>query len=245
MRRLGCAAASQYEIAEHLLVDVIREWQEQWCFGCSDGSSVMAFSQEKSKTPVGYDWYFSSSASGELWLAANWATLLFSHHTAKVPDDTVRVKLINAAQASLVLALQKAFGMSSLNVPSKGAPKGLGDPLDARLLLGFHLGGDSRLLVLLDTTLLDEFFPRVPRTLPIVPRADAIGGMKMQVQASLHFASLAVDDVNGLGVGDVLQSGVSLLRPMDLTVSSGQVVGKGFLARKSDKLAIQLFTDKD
>src|SRR5690606_368406 len=115
-----------------------------------------------------------------------------------------RLKLVDAARAALISSLHEALGVATGGPLQTGVPMELGSPLDARLLVAFCIGDNRSLYVLFDVSLLDEFFQRVPRNVALVARVNAVGSMKVNVRTCMSFASLTVEEVNGLKVGDVL-----------------------------------------
>lgn len=244
MRRIGCVAASHHSIAERLLIDALKAWQMQWCVGYTT-EPLLKTGGKASLDTVEQEWHLSSCASGDLWVGADWVGLLFSHHRADVPDDAIRSRLVSAAQVALASCLHEALGVTKEYPLQPGFPKELGVSLDPRLLVTLCIGDNRSLYILLDVSLLDEFFQRVPRDVALVPRANSIGSMRVNVRTCLSFASLAVEEVNGLEVGDVLQGNVSLLRPMTLTVDGDQAFAKGFLARRNNNLAVQLISESE
>lgn len=245
MRKLGCVGASQYDIAERLLTDPISQWKEKWCFKDASDSPPHVFTPGKAQALLEHDWCSSASEVGGLWIAADWCTFLFARHATEAPLDRVLEELVSAAKAALCSSIWEALNQKHAPSVQRLAPANLDLPLDDRILVCFSFNGDKRLLVLLDGALLGPFFPRAPRELPLIKRADAIGNMKVKVRASLTFASLAIEDVDRLAVGDVLPGGAALDQPMNLTVADNKVVGKGFLAKKDGKVALQLQTDRN
>jgi flagellar motor switch/type III secretory pathway protein FliN len=241
MRALGFVGASRLAAADRLLPEAIRQWREQWCFQAS--TAIACECREEGAAPsdtASCEWKQVDTGKGKLWIGGSWRQLVLGTYAAEAPHDAIGTELLATAQQALAKGLLEALGIQASPALQDAAPQALGAAMTARVLIQAKLGEQLLLQVLVDASLLAEFLSKPTKPLPMVQRASAIGGARLQVKVSLPFSSLSVGEVNGLRAGDVLQGDTHFLEPLNLTVRDNHTVAKGYLARRGEYLALQL-----
>lgn len=241
MRTLGFVGKTRLRTACELLPPVIRDWQEQWCFGDelhAGEVSCSAFgdADELSSSLV---WQRATSANGSIRLAGDWQSILFGPFTREVPDDETARHLLRSAQLALTNAVLAALQLTAVTLleaePSQPSP----NALDAQVLLQLRVG-QSVVGLLLDAALLNVALKLSASPKVLVERKHALGNARVKLSVRLPLVSLSIGEMKDLHPGDTLLSSALLAEPVSLQLAQGTVVAAGYLARQREHLAVQL-----
>lgn len=248
MRQFGFVGKMRLEAAQRLLPEAVSTWRSQWCFGHgAEAASPLVIEAEAVPDDVALAtmyWLHVEAGDGCFWLgtrgASAWHRLVMGDHADDAPVDAVAEHLQHQARLGLANTLLSELQLATVDVLATGSlPVVPGAVCSPQILLMLR-GAGEELFILLDALLFNSHLPTPEAKQPLVARSSAIGSARIKLRVTLPLSEVAVADLSGLQVGDILKAETPLTQAFHLMTDRDTPLAKGFLARTQTRLALQL-----
>lgn len=244
MRALGFIGSSRRKAATQALPPVVDAWREQWCFSHGAKPWVIECVEQVEASDQAHmtslAWLKAEIAGSAVYLAGDWKALVFGPFAQELPAGKTADHLLEEARHALINGLLASMGQPLTSGWVAAAPRMLGQPMSAEILLRIS-AEPSMAYVVLDASLLNGVLGPQQTKPPLFARENALGSARVTLSLQFPLASLSIGEMNGLQPGDTLRAQALLSQALHLRVGP-RVVAAGYLARQRDHLAVQLIS---